>query len=295
METRTPIALITGCLGSGKTTLLRHLLDTTSHRLAILMNEFGEIAIDSQVLRGHNVQIIELTGGCVCCSLTGELEAAVGEIIERVHPDLIVVEATGVAEADALVYEVQDNLPQVRLDTVICIVDAYTSIKYPQVGYTSRTQLAAADIVVINKVDLVTREELEQVEAQVQRYNDRAMIIRAERCSVDSEVLLGASGERPAVSMVAPVGETSWESFVYTTDRLIDEPCLQQVIAQLPAAVYRAKGWVRLVEGSRLFNYVSGRADWEVLPAEQTQLVFIGLQIHELRATILDQLRRCEV
>jgi G3E family GTPase len=295
METKTPIALITGCLGSGKTTLVRHLLNTTSRRLAILMNEFGEIAIDSQVLRGHDVQIIELAGGCVCCSLTGELEAAVREIIQRVHPELIVVEATGVAEADALVYEVQENLPQVRLDAVICIVDAYTGIKYPQVGYTSRTQLAAADLVVINKVDLVTREELQQVEAQVRRYNDRAMMIRAERCSVDSEVLLAACGERPAISMVEPVGDTSWESFVYTTDRLIDEPCLQQVIAQLPAAVYRAKGWVRLVEGSRLFNYVAGRVDWEEFTTEQTRLVFIGLRLKELRAAILDRLRRCEV
>jgi G3E family GTPase len=102
------------------------------------------------------------------------------------------------------------------------------------------------------------------------------------------------SGSR-YISMVEPVGEPSRESFVYTADRLIDEPCLQQVIGQLPAAVYRAKGWVRLVEGCRLFNYVAGRVDWEEFTADQTRLVFIGLRLNELHAAILDRLRRCEV
>jgi G3E family GTPase len=73
MEARTPITIVTGSLGSGKTTLLRRILDTTGRRLAILMNEFGEIAIDSRVIAGKNVQMIELGGGCVCCSLTVEL------------------------------------------------------------------------------------------------------------------------------------------------------------------------------------------------------------------------------
>ena len=142
METRTPITIVTGSLGSGKTTLLRRILETTGRRLAILMNEFGEIAIDSRVIAGKNVQMIELAGGCVCCSLTGELEAAVVEIIDAVHPELIVLEATGVAEADALVYEIEDNIPLVRLDGVVTIVDAYVTIKFPQMGYTTRTQVA---------------------------------------------------------------------------------------------------------------------------------------------------------
>ena len=124
MAVRTPVTLITGALGSGKTTLLRYLLGAVPKKIAILMNEFGEIAIDSQVIEGTNVRIAELGGGCVCCALLGEFEAAVAEVIESVHPDLIMVETTGVAEPEALVVDIQESLPQVRLDGVVTVADA---------------------------------------------------------------------------------------------------------------------------------------------------------------------------
>src|SRR4029077_14748627 len=120
---RTPITLITGPLGSGKTTLLRHILAVRPAKIAIVMNEFGEIAIDTKVIQGKNVRIAELAGGCVCCSLLGEFEAAVEEGITTVNPDRILVETTGVAEPDAILYDVQENIPQVWLDGVITLVD----------------------------------------------------------------------------------------------------------------------------------------------------------------------------
>jgi G3E family GTPase len=116
MPERTPITVITGPLGSGKTTLLRHMVATVPLRLAIVMNEFGEIAIDSKIIGGKNVQMAELGGGCVCCSLLGEFDAAVHEIIATVAPEWIVVETTGVAEPDAIVLDIEDNLPSVRLN-----------------------------------------------------------------------------------------------------------------------------------------------------------------------------------
>src|SRR5688500_15443255 len=103
MTDRTPLTVITGPLGSGKTTLLRHMVTTVPRRLAILMNEFGEIAIDSKIVAGKNVHMAELGGGCVCCALLGEFEAAVHEILATVAPERLVVETTGVAEPDALV------------------------------------------------------------------------------------------------------------------------------------------------------------------------------------------------
>jgi G3E family GTPase len=138
MRVRTPITVITGPLGSGKTTVLRHILDTFSKKIAILMNEFGEIAIDTKIIQGKNVQMAELGGGCVCCSLLGEFEAAVDEIIDRVDPDSIVLETTGVAEPDALVFDIQESLAKVRLDGVVTVIDADGMVKYPQVGHTTR-------------------------------------------------------------------------------------------------------------------------------------------------------------
>ncbi|NEQ24759.1 MAG: GTP-binding protein, partial [Microcoleus sp. SIO2G3] len=91
MHIRTPLTVITGPLGSGKTTLLRHILETVPKKIAILMNEFGEISIDAKIIQGKNVQMADLGGGCVCCSLLGEFEAAVNEIIDTVDPDQMVV------------------------------------------------------------------------------------------------------------------------------------------------------------------------------------------------------------
>src|ERR671931_87121 len=138
MRPRTPITLITGPLGSGKTTLLRHILATQRGKIAIVMNEFGEIAIDTRVIQGKNVRIAELGGGCVCCSLLGEFEAAVTEVIDTVHPDLIVVETTGVAEPDALMFDIHENVPQVRLDGVVTVADADALARYPRLGQKGR-------------------------------------------------------------------------------------------------------------------------------------------------------------
>src|SRR4030042_5266482 len=121
MKIRTPITLITGPLGSGKTTLLRHILDRVSKKSAILTNACGEIAIDRKIIEGKNIQIAEMDGGCVCCSLQGEFEAAVNEVIDTVDPEMIVVETTGVAEPDALIFDIQESLPRVRLDGVVSV------------------------------------------------------------------------------------------------------------------------------------------------------------------------------
>lgn len=134
MQIRTPLTLITGSLGSGKTTLLRHILNTVLQKIAILMNEFGEIAIDSKIIAGRNVEMADLGGGCVCCSLLGEFEAAVDEIIDTADPDILIVETTGVAEPDALVFDIQESLPQVRLDGIVTVIDADAMVNYPMLG-----------------------------------------------------------------------------------------------------------------------------------------------------------------
>lgn len=294
MTGKTPIALITGSLGSGKTTLLQKILDTTERRLAILMNEFGEIGIDSQVLQGKNVRVIELAGGCVCCELSGELEAAVVEIIERFHPEYIVLEATGVAEADALAYEVEDNLPQVRLDSVICIVDAYASTKYPEVGYAARSQLQEADILLINKIDLVSSEEVEKVVRQVQKYSKTSSIFKTVRCDIDTTILLGLD-----VNHHIPSGDHhhkhDFQSFSFTTDGMLEGAKFQELISELSYPVYRAKGFVRLDTGGYLFNYVAGRANLEEAEVVRTQLVFIGPHLLKAQEDILARLRNCKL
>jgi G3E family GTPase len=304
MPPKTPITLVTGSLGSGKTTLLKRIIEASDQRLAVLMNEFGEIGIDSRVIKAENFYMIELTGGCVCCELTGEFEAAVRELLQTVSPERIVVEATGVAESDALVYEVEDNLPQMRLDGVICLVDAYTSIRFPEFGYVGRTQLEAADLILLNKTDLVTDEEAASVEGEIRRFNDTAAILRTVRGKVAMDLLFGPNLAQPSGSpgrrVFSPAEHRHGEEFqsvVFAAEGLFKMDCFKDAVDRLPDKVLRAKGFLCTPAGTYLFNYVAGKWELEEFPAERadrTLLVFIGKGLAAEEAGIVDRLRRCE-
>lgn len=295
MKPKIPISLVTGALGSGKTTLLKNIIQTTHRRVAVIMNEFGEIAVDSRIIQGKHLNIVELVGGCVCCELTGELEGAVNELLQTASPDIIVMEATGVAEGDALVYEVEDNLPQLRLDSIICIVDAYAGIKYPQMGYVGKTQLASADVVLINKIDLVTADESRQVEGQVRQHNNFAAVFKTVKCQIDSNVLLGLNVGIKHPPTTALNHGTRFQSFTFTTDQFLDIEKFKNIISSLPSSVYRAKGFLRLPKKALLFNFVAGRYELEDFSADETQLVFIGPDLIEDKEEILNHLLKCRV
>ena len=294
MQLRTPITLITGPLGSGKTTLLRHILATRPAKIAIVMNEFGEIAIDSKVVEGKNVRIAELGGGCVCCSLIGEFESAVNEIIQRVEPDIIIVETTGLAEPEALVFNIQEALPQCRLDGVVSVIDADMLVRFPELGHTTRLQIEGADILLLNKIDLVQPQQIEPLEAKLRELNRTATIVRTERCWIDPDLLFGIGHEKK----VAPPQhkhQPEFESFTFTSEKDFSRNCFEGFVDSLPANVHRAKGFVRFSDGAQLFNFVSGRWDLEPFESAETQLIFIGKEIATQKSAVIEALKRCEL
>jgi len=290
---KTPITLITGPLGSGKTTLLRHILAAVPRKIAILMNEFGEIAIDSKVIEGKKIRIAELGGGCVCCSLLGEFEAAVDEVIDTVDPEMIVVETTGVAEPDALIFDIQENLPRVRLDGVVTVADAEAMIRFPQLGHTTRMQIEDADTVLLNKVDLASPQDLGRVEEQIRRLNPTAPVLPTRLCRVDPDLLFGIARERE-IRRPEHIHQPEFESFSYRTSVPLQKQSFEEFAGRLPENVYRAKGFVRFPEGTHLFNFVAGRWELEPFPEETTALVFIGKGIKSLAPMILGALKDCE-
>ena len=290
---RTPITLITGPLGSGKTTLLRHILATHRAKIAIVMNEFGEIAIDTKVVEGKNVRIAELGGGCVCCSLLGEFEAAVTEIINKIAPEMIIVETTGLAEPEALVFNIQEALPQCRLDGVVSVIDADMLVRFPELGHTTRLQIEGADILLLNKIDLVDVKQIEPLERKLREINPSAAILHTDRCRIGPELLFGIGREK----RVAPPQhehQLEFESFTFSSDRTFSRDCFERFADALPAKVIRAKGFVRFSDGAQLFNYVAGR--WEVEPfqSDQTQLVFIGKGVLSEKKAIVASLKKCQ-
>jgi len=295
MTPRTPITLITGPLGSGKTTLLRHILATHPAKIAIIMNEFGEIAIDTKVIEGKNVRISELSGGCVCCSLLGEFEAAVTEVIEKVGPEIIVVETTGLAEPEALVFDIQEALPECRLDGVVSVIDADMLVRFPEIGHTTRLQIEGADILLLNKMDLVGATQMEPLQKKLRNINPTAAIVTTERCQIDPELLFGVRQLREGKIMPPPQHEhrPEFDSFTFRSDHTFSRDCFERFADELPRNVIRAKGFIRFPDGAQLFNFVAGRWELEAFEADRTELVFIGKKIGQEKSAILTALDEC--
>jgi len=294
MQPRTPITLITGPLGSGKTTLLRHILATHRAKIAIVMNEFGEIAIDTKVIEGKNVRIAELGDGCVCCSLLGEFEAAVNEIIAKIAPERIIVETTGLAEPEALVFDIQEALPQCRLDSVVSVIDADMLIRFPELGRTTRLQIEGADILLLNKIDLVEPAQIRPLQSKLREINPTAAIVRTERGRIDPELLFGIELERK-ITRPEHQHQPEFESFAFTSGKIFSRVCFEDFASSLPANVVRAKGFIRFAEGGQLFNFVAGRWELEPFESDRTELVFIGKKIAAEKKTILRALNECAV
>ena len=291
---RTPITLITGPLGSGKTTLLRHILAARPAKIAIVMNEFGEIAIDTKVIEGKNVRIAELGGGCVCCSLLGEFETAVTEIMEKVVPEIIVVETTGLAEPEALVFNIQEALTQCRLDGVVSVIDADMLVRFPELGHTTRLQIEGADILLLNKIDLVDAKQIQPLETKLREINSTAAIVRTVRCQIDPELLFGIGREKKVVPPEHK-HQSEFESFAFSSDRTFFRDGFEGFADALPADVIRAKGFICFRDGAQLFNFVAGRWALEPFEADRTELVFIGKNIAAEKSEILRALDKCQV
>jgi len=285
-----PISVISGYLGAGKTTLLKRIIGKLDRRFAILMNEFGDIGIDTDIIKGKNINVKELLGGCVCCSLTGEFEEAVKEILKEYDPEIIIVETTGVAEPDALIFEISENLKDVKIDSVICVADADAVLKFPVIGRTGIVQLEMADIIVLNKIDLVNKEELENVKGKIKMYNEKAPIVEAKYCDVDIDLLFGIEVEHH-VKEIHHVHKTKFEYFTCKFDKKINRNKFEKWLKKLSKEVYRLKGFVPFEDGCYLVNYVNGRYDLEKKEGRQ-EIVFIGERIEKLKDKIINEFQK---
>ncbi|QDC02054.1 GTP-binding protein [Mesorhizobium sp. 8] len=189
-QTQIPVTVLTGYLGSGKTTLLNRILsENHGRRYAVIVNEFGEIGIDNDLIVESDEEIYEMNNGCVCCTVRGDLIRVVEGLTRRPGRfDAIVVETTGLADPVpvAQTFFMDDDVrSKTRLDAVVALVDAKHLPLRLKDSKEAEDQIAFADVVVLNKTDLVTPEELAAVEATVRAINPTAKIHRTERSGVD--------------------------------------------------------------------------------------------------------------
>jgi G3E family GTPase len=194
-EAQIPVTVLTGYLGAGKTTLLNRILsENHGKRYAVIVNEFGEIGIDNDLIVESDEEIYEMNNGCVCCTVRGDLIRTVEGLMRRPGRfDAILVETTGLADPApvAQTFFMDDDVKaKTRLDAVVALVDAKHLPLRLKDSKEAEDQIAFADVIVLNKTDLVTPEELAKVEATVRAINPAAKIHRTQRSGVDlTEVL----------------------------------------------------------------------------------------------------------
>ncbi len=261
-----PVTLLTGFLGAGKTTLLNRILNGQHGlRVGVLVNDFGAINIDAELVEGVEENTISLANGCVCCEIRDDLVRSLEDLLTRADAiDYVILEASGVADPEGVVMTFLDKKYEqlLRLDSITCIVDAeavfahgdnqpLTALKMRQIGF--------ADLVVLNKVDLVGPEHVEVVREWVGHHLNRVRIVEAVRCEVPLEVLLAVGRFDPANVAArtdadsedrehhhrhGAVGKT-FDTWSYESDRPFSLEALRQMVRRdLPASIYRCKGIV---------------------------------------------------
>ena len=200
---QTPVTVLTGYLGAGKTTLLNRILsEDHGRKYAVIVNEFGEIGIDNDLIVGSDEEVFEMNNGCVCCTVRGDLIRVVSGLVKRQGVagkgfDAIIVETTGLADPGpvAQTFFMDDDVKaKTKLDSVTTVVDAKHVMEELDRSREAREQIAFADQIVLNKTDLVDEAELGAVEARIRRLNPLAPIYRSVRSNVPLDAVLGRNG-----------------------------------------------------------------------------------------------------
>jgi G3E family GTPase len=259
--------LLTGFLGAGKTTLLNRILNGDHGlRVGVLVNDFGAINIDAELVEGVEENTINLTNGCVCCEIRDDLVRSLEELLERADViDYVILEASGVADPEGIVMTFLSPRYEglLRLDSITCIMDAEAIFAHgdnEQVNMLKLRQIGFADLVVLNKVDLVSSDHVEVAREWIDHHIKRIRVIEATRCDVPLEILLAVGRfdpehvaqehnehEHPGHSHAA--ASSIFETWSWESDRPLSLEALSEMVRrELPASVYRCKGIVYAAE-----------------------------------------------
>ncbi|TPI27432.1 GTP-binding protein [Mesorhizobium sp. B3-1-6] len=303
MQTQTPVTVLTGYLGAGKTTLLNRILsENHGKKFAVIVNEFGEVGIDNDLIVDADEEVFEMNNGCICCTVRGDLIRIIDSLMRRRDRfDAILVETTGLADPAPVAqtfFVDEDVRSKTRLDSIVTVVDAKHLLGEIDEAHEAQEQLAFADTVLLNKTDLVSAEDLKEVESRIRRINPTVSIHRTQRCDVDLDKVLGRNSfDLDRILEVEPdfldefhehEHDDHVTSFALVTREPLDPkkflPWLQTVTQRFGMDMLRMKGILAfkddddrfVVQAVHMLLEGDHQRPWKADEERTSRLVFIG-------------------
>jgi len=307
MSDKIPVTVLTGYLGAGKTTLLNRIL-TEEHgkRYAVIVNEFGEIGIDNELVVGADEEVFEMNNGCICCTVRGDLIRILDGLIKRKGKfDAVIVETTGLADPAPVAqtfFMDQDVSDAARLDAVVTVADARWLSDRLKDAPEAKNQIAFADVIVLNKIDLVTEEELQAVEGRIRAINPYARLHRTRNCALPiSDVLDRKAFDLDRIIEIEPNfledthhhHDEDMQSVSVKVDGEVDPAKFMPWISNLTQVegpnILRCKGIVAFPDEPKRFVFqgvhmiLDGdvQGDWKPGEKRDSKVVFIGRNLNE--------------
>lgn len=317
---KTPVTVLTGYLGAGKTTLLNRIL-TEDHgkRYAVIVNEFGEIGIDNELVVDTDEEIFEMNNGCICCTVRGDLIRIIDSLMKRQNRfDAIIIETTGLADPApvAQTFFMDDDVQsKTKLDSIIAVVDAKHLLGEIDRAHEAQEQLAFADIVLLNKTDLVQEHELAEVEKRIARINPTATIHRSERCNIALPKILRQNAfDLDKALEIEPKflehfhhhhHDEHVTSFTLISEERFDPelffPWVQSVAQQFGEDMLRMKGIIAfeddedryVMQGVHMLLEGNHQRPWKPDEKPITRMVFIGRNLP--KSTFTEGFENCKI
>lgn len=308
------VLLLSGFLGAGKTTLLKRILSwqTDLSNTVVLVNEFGDVGIDGALLKASGSGVVELTSGCICCTLSADLKQSLHDIWNRFHPRRIFIESTGVADPTAIIAALEDAdlTDLMTLEKIITVLDADYWEARENFGALFYRQLESAHLILLNKIDFIAPEMIPQFLEEIHALLPGCQAVPTIRCAIDPETLwMPADAARTLLKPMRlfkaftpyenaqghdPSPAAPFVTFSFEDHRVMDESAFHDFLEALPWDVFRVKGPVSFRDRTQLLNFVGGKGEWSDWNGETgTRLAFIGWNADG--QAIQDRLARCIV